>query len=102
MISRYLVIAGVAILVCACSRTVSRVAPTQTIDLSGRWNDSDSRQVADKMITGLLGSESYKAYAKALGKKPAIIVGLVKNKTSEHIDADTYVKKLEMSLFNSG
>lgn len=86
----------------SCARTVSRVSPDQSIDLSGRWNDTDSRQVADKMINELLNSEKFKEYAKASGKKPAIIVGLVRNKTSEHINADTYIKKLELAIYNSG
>src|SRR4029077_20636879 len=71
-------------------------------DLSGRWNDSDSRQVANKMITDLLASAKFKEYAKAKGKKPAIIVGTIQNKTSEHIDADNYIKKFELAIFNSG
>ena len=41
-------------------------------------------------------------YAKLLGKKPAIVVGLVRNKTSEHIDADNYIKKIELAIYNSG
>jgi len=86
----------------SCARSVSRVSPDQPIDLSGRWNDTDSRQVANKMIADLLGSQKFKDYAKALGKKPAIIVGLIRNKTSEHIDSDTYVKKLEFAIYNSG
>jgi hypothetical protein len=87
----------------ACSpRTVSRISPDQPVDLSGRWNDTDSRQVADKMISQLLGSDKFQEYAKGLGHKPAIVVGLIRNKTSEHIDAGTYLKKFEVAIFNSG
>ncbi len=86
----------------SCARSVSRVSPDQSIDLSGRWNDTDSRQVANKMTADLLGSEKFKDYAKALGKKPAIIVGLIRNKTSEHIDSDNYIKKFEFAIYNSG
>jgi hypothetical protein len=90
-------------LILACSpRTVTRISPDQQVDLSGRWNDSDSRQVADKMVSQLLGSDRFKEYAKGLGHKPAIVVGLIKNKTSEHIDAGTYLKKFEVAIFNSG
>jgi uncharacterized protein (TIGR02722 family) len=85
-----------------CARSVTRMNPAEPVDLSGRWNDTDSRQVADKMVSDLLGSEKFKEYAKTLGKKPTVIVGLVRNKTSEHIDADTYIKKLELAIFNSG
>lgn len=86
----------------SCARSVSRIDPNQQIDLSGRWNDSDSRQVAEKMTSELLGSTKFLEYAKALGKKPAIIVGQIQNRTSEHIDANNYIKKFELAIFNSG
>lgn len=92
----------ICLLCLSCARSVTRVNPDQNIDLSGRWNDTDSRQVANKMITDLLGSDKFKEYSKSLGKKPAIIVGVIRNKTSEHIDADNYIKKFELAIFNSG
>jgi hypothetical protein len=85
----------------SCARSVSRIDPSQQIDLSGRWNDSDSRIVANKMVSELLGSDKFRDYSKTLGKKPAIIVGLIRNKTSEHIDADNYIKKIELAIYNS-
>jgi len=92
----------IAFISVSCARSVSRIDPSQQIDLSGRWNDSDSRMVADKMVADLLGSDKFKDYSKALGKKPAIIVGLIRNKTSEHIDSDNYIKKVELAIYNSG
>ncbi|HCW07644.1 MAG TPA: penicillin-binding protein activator LpoB [Cytophagales bacterium] len=91
-----------ALLLFGCARSVSRVDPNKNIDLSGRWNDSDSRLVSQKMIDGLLSSDKFKEYSKAINKKPSIIVGLIRNKTSEHIDADNYVKKIELAIYNSG
>lgn len=87
--------------VSSCSRSVTRVDPATEYDFSGRWNDSDSRIVADKMIAELMNSERFKEYVKAKGSRPAIIIGLVKNKTSEHIDAANYIKKLETAIFNA-
>jgi uncharacterized protein (TIGR02722 family) len=92
----------IAFLLVSCARSVSRVDPNQQIDLSGRWNDSDSRMVANKMVSELLGTDKFKDYSNALGKKPVIIVGLIRNKTSEHIDADNYIKKIELAIYNSG
>jgi penicillin-binding protein activator len=86
----------------SCSRSVTRVDPNQQYDLSGRWNDTDSRQVADKMISELFNSGTFKEYANARGKKPVIIVGQIRNRTAEHIDANNYIKKFEMAIFNSG
>lgn len=101
---KYFAISSLLILflLASCARSVTRLDPNQSVNLSGRWNDTDSRQVANKMISDLLGNEKFKDYAKQLGKKPTIIVGLVRNKTSEHIEADTYIKKLELAIFNSG
>jgi len=90
------------LLLFSCARTVTRVEPTKAIDLSGRWNDTDSRMVADKMIYDLFDSDQFKKYADQLGRKPVIVVGMIRNKTSEHIDADNYVKKLEVVIHNSG
>lgn len=98
-IALFLVIVTVA----ACqSRRVTRVDPATEIDLSGRWNDSDSRRVADQMIYDLFDSAPFKEYAKKKGDKPVIIVGTIRNKTSEHIDADNFVKKFEVVIHNSG
>jgi len=91
----------IALVSFSCARSVSRIDPGQQIDLSGRWNDSDSRMVANKMVTELLGSDKFKDYSKTLGKKPSVIVGLIRNKTSEHIDADNYIKKIELAIYNS-
>lgn len=92
-----------SLLLFSCSqRTVSRIDPGQSIDLSGRWNDTDSRAVAEKMTTELLNSDKFSAFAKAQGSKPAIVVGDILNKTSEHIDAENFVKKIELTIFNSG
>lgn len=97
-----LVIIVFIILSVSCQpRTVTRINPDTQIDLSGRWNDSDSRLVADKMIHDLFDSERFKEYANENGKKPTIVVGLIKNKTSEHIDAANYIKKFEMAIYNS-
>jgi uncharacterized protein (TIGR02722 family) len=93
---------SLVVLLAACAPQVSRLDPSSSVDLSGRWNDSDSRAVADQMISQLTASQRFKEYAAGKGMRPTIIVGLVRNKTSEHIDANTYIKKLEAAIFNSG
>jgi uncharacterized protein (TIGR02722 family) len=99
---RFFTILFVALIVSSCARTVTRVSPETQVDLSGRWNDTDSRLVADQMIFDLFDSDQFKKYSKDLGRKPVLIVGLIKNKTSEHIDAGNYVKKFELVIHNSG
>jgi uncharacterized protein (TIGR02722 family) len=91
-----------AVVIGCSSRTVTRVSPDQQIDLSGRWNDTDSRKVANTMVKQIFESPRFEQYKTQIGQNPAIIVGYIQNKTSEHIDADNYIKKFEMEIFNSG
>ena len=93
---------AVIILLTACqTRQVTRMDPATQVDLSGRWNDTDSRKVADQMIYDLFESDRFKEYAKAKTAKPVILVGAIRNKTAEHIDADNFVKKFEVVIHNS-
>lgn len=91
----------VILVINGCSRKVTRVSPDTAIDLSGRWNDTDSRMVADQAIYDLLNSGSYQQYAKDLGRRPVIIVGLIRNRTAEHIDANNFIRKFEVVIHNS-
>jgi uncharacterized protein (TIGR02722 family) len=84
------------------TRTVTRIDPGTPVDLSGRWNDTDSRMVADQMIHDLFDSDQFKKYAQEKGGKPALVVGTIRNRTTEHIDAENYVKKFEVVIHNSG
>jgi PBP1b-binding outer membrane lipoprotein LpoB len=58
--------------------------------------------VADQMILDLINSQGYKNYTEAIKRKPVIVVGLIRNKTSEHIDANNYIRKFEVVIHNSG
>jgi penicillin-binding protein activator len=97
----YLAVILLSVLISCQTRSVSRIDPAKEIDLSGRWNDVDSRKVADQMIYELFDSESFKNYAKSKSRKPVIVVGQIRNKTSEHIEADNFIKKFEMVIHNS-
>lgn len=84
---------------CAPKRHVQRIETDQTIDLSGRWNDSDSKAVSDEIINQLLHDKWIAEYNEANpNKRPIIIVGLVRNKSHEHIDANTFIKDIERSI----
>ena len=96
---------ALALLLAACASTpkVERRQVDETIDLSGRWNDSDSRMVAEEMINDCLARPWLNNYRiKHGGQQPTVIVGDVKNRSHEHINVQTFVKDLERSLINSG
>jgi uncharacterized protein (TIGR02722 family) len=87
---------------CSTSRQVQRVDAKTQIDLSGRWNDTDSKLVAEAMINDALSRPWLPDFVAAKGDKPTVIVGLVKNKTHELISTDTFIKDIEREFINSG
>ncbi len=88
---------------CSSSRKVSRVNTNEVIDLSGRWNDTDSQLVSAEMIKDLLGSRWLPIYeSQHQNKRPVIVVGTVMNKSHEHINAETFIKDIEKAIIKNG
>jgi len=85
----------------ACSRKVTRIDPAETPDISGSWNNTDSRLTAEEMISQVLAANWLNDHNTAKGKKPVVIVGMVTNKSHEHIEAETFMKDLERSFINT-
>jgi uncharacterized protein (TIGR02722 family) len=94
----------VVLALAGCSKTnVSRIDPAATTDLSGRWNDTDSRLVANALITQSLTDPWIDRYATGHGGAgPTVIVGSFRNRSSEHIPVGTFVRDLERAFINSG
>lgn len=86
----------------ACSPKVSRVDPNEQIDLSGRWNETDSRLVAEQMLKDALSRPWVDDHQNKTGKKPVMVVGLVRNKSHEHISVETFINDIEREMLNSG
>jgi uncharacterized protein (TIGR02722 family) len=94
---------GLVLLLASCATTVERKAVDTTIDLSGRWNDADSRMVSEEMIQDCLNRSWLERFrVKNDSQIPTVIVGRVKNRSHEHINVQTFVKDLERALINSG
>ena len=94
---------GVVISMASCSRSVKRIDTTQQIDISGRWNNTDSRQTAEAMTVDVLGANWLTDHMVANnGKRPVVIVGMVYNKSHEHIEAETFIKDVEQAFTRSG
>jgi uncharacterized protein (TIGR02722 family) len=98
------VLAGiwVALGLAGCSPSVTRIEPTAVKDLSGAWNDTDSRLVSEEMVQDALARPWLPAYTNAKKKPPVVIVGEVRNLSHEHINVNTFVADLERALVNSG
>ncbi len=87
---------------CAYSK-VSRIDPGDVTDLNGRWNDTDSRLVANQLIEQSLDAAWARRYTETHGgESPTIIVGGFSNRSMEHIPVETFIKDLEKAFVNSG
>ncbi len=88
----------------ACGSTrVSRIDPTSVTDLSGRWNDADSRLVANALIEQSIGAEWARQFSNANGgNSPTVIVGPFVNRTLEHIPVQTFTRDLERAYVTTG
>ena len=91
------------VMVPACSsKRVKRLGPEEVVDLSGRWNDTDSQLVAKEMIQDALARSWSQTFMEIRNRLPVVVVGPVTNRSHEHINADVFIKDLERNLLNSG
>ena len=95
---------GAFILTSGCSSSrVERVSPDKVTDLSGTWNDSDARMVAEEMVKECLNGKWLPEFNQANSNKaPVVIIGDIKNKTYEHISPDVFINSLQKALLDSG
>jgi len=98
-----LLLVGLVILVgCGGGRTVKRIETTEVTDLSGEWNDTDSRLVAEKMVSDMLSRIWLTNFLKEKGMNPTVIVGTIRNMSTEHVNMEIFTKDIERELINSG
>ena len=100
-----LLLAGLVLFVaigCQPSQKVSRIdADTQT-DLSGNWNDTDARLVAEEMISEIVSKPWLDQFNRNHQQAPVVIIGNVRNETMEHIDTEVFTKEMERAFVNTG
>lgn len=93
---------AVLALVAACGTKVERIEPDEVRDLSGQWNDTDSRLVSEEMIADVLNRPWVNEFQGSHNARPAVIVGEIRNLSHEHINTGTFVADMERALINSG
>ena len=93
----------IGLMFAGCATSVKRIDSDKVVDLSGKWNDTDSRLVSEEMIKDALERPWLKRFrGKKYGSLPVVIVGTVRNRSHEHINVETFTKDLERALINSG
>ena len=96
-----LILGFLAISGCGHETKVTRVDTGVVTDLSGRWNDTDSRMVAESMVTEALNYPWLDTFSQSKHRQPVVVVGTVLNNSHEHINVQTFVTDLERELTNS-
>lgn len=89
-------------LLAGCSTQVERLNVSEVKDLSGAWNDTDSRQVSERMIGDVLSAPWLASYNGSHKSPPAVIVGEIRNLSHEHINTETFIADIERAVINSG
>ena len=97
-----LTFSALALAGCAGGTQVARIETAQIADISGNWNDTDSRLVADSLIDQAFDDGWIEEYMKAnQGKRPVVLLTEVTNQTAEHIDTETFINDLARALRSS-
>ncbi len=86
---------------CGSGTSVTRVDSGVVTDLSGRWNDTDSRMVAETMVKEAVGSPWLENFTRTKSRQPVVVVGTILNRSHEHINIQTFVTDLSRELTNS-
>ena len=86
---------------CAQETRITRVDSGIVTDLSGRWNDTDSRIVAESMVKEALEYPWLNSFSSSKRRQPVVVVGTIQNSSHEHINVNTFISDLERELTNS-
>jgi PBP1b-binding outer membrane lipoprotein LpoB len=90
-------------LVAGCATKVKNVDPSTEGYVSGRWNDSDARAVAEELVPDCLSRAWLPEFRGEHGDtRPRVLVGDIENKTSEHLDTNVFMNEIQRVLINSG
>ena len=96
---------GTVVFVNGCGKSVevTRVDSGKEIALTDKWNDEDSRLVAEEMINDMLSYPWISQFNQRFpGKEPLVTVQRVRNKSHEHIAVDTFVNDIKRAVIRSG
>ena len=100
-----LLVLGTVVFVNGCGKSVevARVDSGKEIALTDKWNDEDSRLVAEEMINDMLSYPWISQFNQRFpGKEPLVTVQRVRNKSHEHIAVDTFVNDIKRAVIRSG
>ncbi|ACE06621.1 hypothetical protein Aasi_1310 [Candidatus Amoebophilus asiaticus 5a2] len=96
----YLILLFLTLVSTECG-SIKRISTSQVTDLSGRWNDTDARLVAEEMTQDVIKRPWRPSFISIYQRQPILVVGDILNKSHEHIDAEPFIKDIERELINA-
>ncbi|MEE0893014.1 MAG: penicillin-binding protein activator LpoB [Treponema sp.] len=98
-----LILASVLVAFSVSAKTkVQRVNEKKSLDVDGYWNDTDVKTVCSTLIEDCIESPRVAKFEKKNGRTPVVIIGKIKNESSERIDTSIVAKRLQTEILNSG
>lgn len=98
-----LILASVLVAFSVSAKTkVQRVNEKKSLDVDGYWNDTDVKTVCSTLIEDCIESPRVAKFEKNNGRVPVVIIGKIKNESSERIDTSIVAKRLQTEILNSG
>jgi uncharacterized protein (TIGR02722 family) len=94
--SASLLLTAIFLMSCGPSQEVTRMNPNSQTDLSGKWNDTDAKRVAEKMTSNILAGGWLQN-----AEEPVLIVGNINNNTAEHINTGLFIREIEKAIVNN-
>ena len=86
-----------------CTTFKGEYADPKSVEIiDDKWNETDSRIVAEKTIQKMLAQAWIKRYKTQTKQRPIVVVGDIENRTDEHIDTQSLVSYISDELINSG
>ena len=96
---------GLGLLLGACSSSFegNYADPNKIEIVDDKWNDTDARLVAEKMVQSALAKPwLVEAVKERKGDRPFLLLSDFENRTSEHIDTQPIFDAVRNELINSG
>lgn len=79
-----------------------RVDADKITDVDGYWNDNDVGIVCKDLIEKCVTSPRVAKFEEKNGRAPTVVLGVIKNESTEHIDTTIISKKMQTAILNNG
>lgn len=95
---------------CGGETRVSRTSAKTVTDLSGNWNDTDSRNVSETLVEKFFNHrwltefmQEHASPSEKYGKrKPVVLISDIVNESHEIIASDTFIQDIEEAVLSRG